>query len=123
MTTTKLTVGQSYDLDTLEFAGWSTGADHVDGYHYADYFRDGIYLGADEDGVEPIFAASAPINAKAIATSHTLDGLRVYDLDPASSELWAVAGPAGIDPRTIDWDNLPAGFRWVTDAEWAALQG
>jgi hypothetical protein len=45
----------------------------------------------------------------------------VYDLDPQASELWAVAGPAGVDPRTIDPDALPAGFRWVDDAEWTTL--
>ena len=51
----------------------------------------------------------------------TKDGLHVYDLDPASSELWAVAGPAGHDIKAIDPDNLPAGFRWVTEAEWQEI--
>lgn len=51
----------------------------------------------------------------------TKDGLHVYDLDPASSELWAVAGPAGHDIKAIDHDNLPAGFRWVTEAEWQEI--
>ena len=43
----------------------------------------------------------------------THDGLRVYDLDPAAAELWAVAGPDGYDPATIDPDALPKGFRWI----------
>lgn len=51
----------------------------------------------------------------------TKDGLTVYDLDPQASELWAVAGPAGVDPKTIDPDGLPDGFRWVTDEEWSEL--
>jgi hypothetical protein len=51
----------------------------------------------------------------------TADGLTVYDLDPQASELWAVAGPAGVDPRTIDPDALPDGFRWVDAAEWTTL--
>jgi hypothetical protein len=56
----------------------------------------------------------------AIATNKkTQDGLTIYDLDPRASELWAVAGPAGIDPATIDSDKLPDGFRWVDDAELA----
>jgi hypothetical protein len=48
----------------------------------------------------------------------TSDGLAVYDLDPQASELGAVAGPDGIDPSTIDPDDLPAGFRWVEGEEW-----
>jgi len=36
----------------------------------------------------------------------TSDGLTVYDLDPQASESWAVAGPDGIDPSTIDTDDL-----------------
>ena len=51
----------------------------------------------------------------------TQDGLTVYDLDPQASELWAVAGPDGIEPRTIDPDNLPEGFRWVESEEWESL--
>ncbi len=57
---------------------------------------------------------------KAIATSKiTADGLTVYDLDPQAAELWAVAGPAGVDPTTIDPEDLPDGFRWVEGDEWA----
>ena len=51
----------------------------------------------------------------------TKDGLTVYDLDPQSSELWAVAGPAGFKKGDIDTDNLPEGFRWVTAEEWQEL--
>ncbi|MFN7611238.1 MAG: hypothetical protein ACK5QX_09950, partial [bacterium] len=43
----------------------------------------------------------------------TKDGLEIYDLDPQASELWAVAGPASHDPKTINPDNLPENFRWV----------
>lgn len=51
---------------------------------------------------------------------HTEEGLTIYDLDPLAAELVAVAGPAGADPRAIDPDALPDGFRWVSDAEWEA---
>lgn len=51
----------------------------------------------------------------------TLDGLTVYDLSPQASDLWAVAGPDGVDPQTIDPDSLPDGFRWVENSEWEAL--
>jgi hypothetical protein len=48
----------------------------------------------------------------------TADGLRIYDLDPLAGELCTVAGPDGIDPRGIDPNYLPEGFRWVFDDEW-----
>ena len=51
----------------------------------------------------------------------THDGLRVYDLDPLAVDLWAVAGPDGVDPATIDPDALPDGFRWLEDDEWSRL--
>lgn len=52
----------------------------------------------------------------------TKDGLHVYDLDPNASELWAVAGPEGCDVKAVDTDNLPEGFRWVSEDEWSELQ-
>ncbi len=68
--------------------------------------------------------ANAIASPDAITTRYTTsDGLAVYDLAPQAGDLYAVAGPAGIDPRTIDQDSLPAGFRWVEPAEWEALQG
>lgn len=51
----------------------------------------------------------------------TRDGLTVYDLDPNAAELWVVAGPEGYDPKAIDTDNLPDGFRWVEDEEWEEM--
>ena len=60
---------------------------------------------------------------KAIKTEYkTNDGLAVYDLDPQSSDLWVVAGPDGFNPKAIDSDNLPDGFRWVTADEWELIQ-
>jgi hypothetical protein len=52
----------------------------------------------------------------------TIDGLTIYDLLPQASELWVVAGPAGYDPKEIDMENLPEGFRWVESDEWEVLQ-
>jgi hypothetical protein len=52
----------------------------------------------------------------------TKDGLTVYDLDPQASELWAVAGPEGYRISDIDPENLPDGFRWVSENEWQELQ-
>jgi hypothetical protein len=46
------------------------------------------------------------------------DGLRLYDLDPAASQLWVVAGPDGWKVEDINPDSLPDGFRWVSDEEW-----
>ena len=42
-----------------------------------------------------------------------------YDIDPLAAELWVVEGPPGYDPNTIDPDNLPKGWRWISDDEWA----
>ena len=54
-------IDREYDVDALDFAGWLTEdgefAECVDGLHYADFFRDGRYLGADADGVQPLFRA------------------------------------------------------------------
>ena len=56
MMATTLTVGQTYDLDTLSFAGWTDGdGTGTGGYSCWDYFREGKYLGADEHGIEPLF--------------------------------------------------------------------
>ena len=64
MTTTtarKLTTGTRYDFARLAFAGW-TGPDAAianadDTLDCWAYFRDGVYLGPDADGVEPLFSA------------------------------------------------------------------
>lgn len=60
---------------------------------------------------------------KAIRTNLIITGHaeRVYDLDPSAAELWAVAGPDGVDPATIDPDNLPPGFRWLSNADWEGV--
>jgi len=51
----------------------------------------------------------------------TQDNLRVYDLDPQSPQVLAVAGPDGYDPDEIDIDHLPAGFRRIDVDEWEEL--
>ena len=46
----------------VECVGWKQAGKSIetpDGINVADYFRDGEYLGADQDGVEPIFAIAA----------------------------------------------------------------
>ena len=58
---------------------------------------------------------SAPIRT----TLTTLDGLRIYDLEPEGGSLLACAGPDGYDPSAIDHEDLPDGFRWLEDDEWA----
>jgi hypothetical protein len=60
-TATKLTPGRIYDVDSLTVADWTgpreilDAADFASVYFYANYFTDGEYLGADADGVEPLF--------------------------------------------------------------------
>ena len=48
----------------------------------------------------------------------TRTGEWIYDLVPLAGELWAIAGPEGLDPTTVDTDDLPAGYRWLEDDEW-----
>jgi len=52
----KLVTGRQYKLNTLKLMGWTDGggAEH-EGYNACDYFRNGIYLGPDDDGIEPLF--------------------------------------------------------------------
>lgn len=47
----------------------------------------------------------------------TKDCLTIYDLDPQGGELVAVAGPNGWKISEIDPDNLPKGFRFISNEE------
>lgn len=49
-----LTKGNKPILSAFIFTGWTEGdgSGHA-GYHVDDYFRDGVYLGPDEHGIEP----------------------------------------------------------------------
>jgi hypothetical protein len=58
----RLTIGNKYDVTTLvalPVGEWIDPSDTISGYatgySYLDWFRDGVYLGPDEDGVEPLF--------------------------------------------------------------------
>lgn len=56
MTLTKGTKYDSSDSSDLTCTGWTKGdGTGREGYNVADYFRDGIYQGADEHGIEPEF--------------------------------------------------------------------
>lgn len=50
---TKLIKGTKYDTDTLTLTGWTGPHDGLSCWDYFD--GDGEYLGADDDGVEPLF--------------------------------------------------------------------
>ena len=56
--THSLTKGTKYDASKLTCIGWTEGdGSGHDGYNVSDYFTsDGIYLGLDECGIEPVFA-------------------------------------------------------------------
>ncbi len=56
-----LIAGSKYDITALECVGWTPAGADTTGYNVADYFRDGVYLGADEEGVAPLFEAAAAI--------------------------------------------------------------
>lgn len=52
-----LTTGQKYDPCALRFAGWSNPHGNIlTGYSALDFLdEDGVYLGPDEYGIEPVF--------------------------------------------------------------------
>lgn len=50
----KLKKGEKYDESILSFTGWSNGEEN-ESYNCWDYFHDGVYLGADPHGIEPLF--------------------------------------------------------------------
>lgn len=56
-----LTKGNKYDTTKASGIGWTTSdGEAPDGYNRWDYFdQDGIYLGPDEDGVEPLWDSSS----------------------------------------------------------------
>jgi len=133
---TTLTIGKKYCAGTLTLAGWTHAdrlpADVLAAMHPGDYFEnDGTYTGPLEiaigdgrtvPGVEPLFLVGGLDGELPHQTDlETFDGLTVYDLGPAGDNL-AVAGPDGVDPRTIDPKNLPEGFRWLDDSEWEELR-
>jgi hypothetical protein len=63
-TETKLTAGQKYDVRTLEFDRFVDASGAVvdgAGMYAFDWFRDGEYLGADQNGVEPLFLVDAGV--------------------------------------------------------------
>lgn len=57
----KLTKGTKYDSSKLTLSHWTEGdGTGHEGYNFCDYFTsDGTYLGADENGIEPVFAEPA----------------------------------------------------------------
>lgn len=59
-----LTAGRHYNLGSLEFAGLSRNATPVDPWPGAapeNWFSDGVYRGADGEGIEPI-CTSVPVD-------------------------------------------------------------
>lgn len=57
LTVQVLVKGKWYDRrKSLVLFGWTEGnGSGADGYCIDDYFNDGVYLGPDECGIEPIF--------------------------------------------------------------------
>lgn len=51
----ELVKGKKYDVSILSCIGWTDGdGTGHDGYDCWAYFRDGVYLGPDKHGIEPI---------------------------------------------------------------------
>lgn len=53
----KMTRGTKYDISKLTCTGWTEGdGTGHDGYDWTTYFHNGVYIGEDENGIEPLFA-------------------------------------------------------------------
>lgn len=57
----KLETGRTYPWTNLHLVGWTEGdATGTEGYHVVDYFSfDGVYLGPDQHGIEPLFSSDS----------------------------------------------------------------
>ena len=55
--------GRRYDIDLIDFVGWTVGdySGH-EGYRFEDFFKDGVYLGPDRHGIEPIVCMLVPVS-------------------------------------------------------------
>lgn len=53
----QLSKGETYDARSLEFVDWTEGdGSSTEGYCCWDYLdQEGLYLGPDEHGIEPLF--------------------------------------------------------------------
>lgn len=86
----KLTPDSKYHVDALECIGWAnSGSRYMDGYAVAPYFRDGIYRGPDEYGIEPVFADLT--KARIHEAGNGLPSLGSYCYEPASDTVYRVA--------------------------------
>jgi hypothetical protein len=104
ITTAPLTPGRVYDLTTLTLIGWARHGVRLDtppeGYQSEYYFREGEYLGADGDGIEPVFVA-------AIAT------YSVNTRDTNDRQAWMDC-PAIVRYQPVTQDSGRCRFRVVT---------
>lgn len=55
MSKVKLKEGKNYNPFYLVFSCWSNGEADYGGISYLEYFKNEVYLGPDENGVEPLF--------------------------------------------------------------------
>lgn len=63
-----LTLGQRNDATALQCIGWTEGdGTGHEGYQWQDYFRDGVYLGPDEHGIEPRFIGTGETRESLLA--------------------------------------------------------
>lgn len=63
----KLKAGQTYDVTRLEVAFW-VDSDYkqvdVPGYCAWEFFEDGMFLGADDFGIQPLFWRSSVVQSQ-----------------------------------------------------------
>ncbi len=83
----------------------------VIGYHVEDYFRDGQYLGPDQDGIEPIFDAEDDGVAGELHV--TIDKLRAENNTLRASLKLAQAHKRELlraIEALLSWEKLMGGF-------------
>jgi len=103
--------------------GWDSQDSDDESKELLDEYCKGCQAGANSACDLPSSAFRFGASKRPVKTVYkTTDGLCVYDLDPQASELWVVAGLDIARPELIDPDDLPEGFRWITNEEWEQIQ-
>lgn len=105
---TTLETGKRYNVDALQFAGWTAGdGSGAEGYSILDYFADdGTYKGADQHGIEPIFDTQS-VNPLTDDETTTVCGHQIQHDPSGQGHAW----------RNIDRDDIPAGVRMEIEGE------
>lgn len=111
MTATKLTAGKTYDVDSLVCVGWSNGEATYGGLSHTEYFRDGVYMGADNEGVEPLYEMAEQIIIQADQENNAEEFWAELDTAfPKVAQQLRESGQVTVDQATWDAIQNLSGF-------------